>query len=149
MSGYCAVTGSQQKSRRHLPPWRCFCRLAPQGSDCGKWFFRNWKTWTATNPLLVEVVSWLVQRTVDQHLRIAWSRMFSDVNKDVAILLCDGDLWKHRGRNYSGGRMASRISEAIAWLEQLLLLDSSGLTSKGEAVLKHGYDVLTRHGGDV
>jgi hypothetical protein len=111
--------------------------------------FPQLKTWTATNPLLIEVISWLVQRTVDQHLRIAWSRMFADMHKDVAILLCDGDLWTHRGRNYVGGRMASRISDAIGWLEQLLLLDPSGLTHEGEEVLKHGYEVLTRHGGEV
>lgn len=111
--------------------------------------FPQLETWAAKNPLLIEVIAWLVQRTVDQHLRIAWSRMFADMNKDVAILLCDGDLWTHRGRNYGGGRMASRISDGIGWLEQLLLLGPSGLTREGEEVLKHGYDVLTRHGGEV
>lgn len=111
--------------------------------------FPQLETWTATNPLLIDVISWLVQRTVDQHLRIAWSRMFADMNKDVAILLCDGDLWQHRGKNYGGGRMASRISDAIGWIEQLQLLETSGLTQMGEEVLSHGYEVLTRHGGDV
>lgn len=111
--------------------------------------FPQLEAWTTTNPLLIEVISWLVQRTVDQHLRIAWSRMFADMNKDVAILLCDGDLWQHRGKNYAGGRMASRIPDAIGWLEQLQLLDTSGLTQKGEEVLARGYEVLTRHGGEA
>lgn len=111
--------------------------------------FPQLESWTATNPLLIDVISWLIQRTVDQHLRIAWSRMFADMNKDVAILLCDGDLWQHRGRNYVGGRMASRISDAIGWLGQLQLLDASGLTGEGEKALEHGYEVLTRHGGEV
>jgi hypothetical protein len=111
--------------------------------------FPQLETWTNANPLLIDVISWLLQRTVDQHLRIAWSRMFADMNKDVAILLCDGDLWQHRGKNYIGGRMASRISDAIGWLEQLQLLDRSGLTQKGEEVLTRGYEVLTRHGGEA
>jgi len=111
--------------------------------------FPQLETWNNTNPPLVDVISWLVQRTVDQHLRIAWSRMFADMNKDVAILLCDGDLWQYRGKNYKGGRMASRISDAIGWLEQLQLLDTSGLTQQGEAVLKRGYEVLTMHGGNA
>ena len=111
--------------------------------------FPQLETWATTNPLLIDVISWLLQRTVDQHLRIAWSRMFADMNKDVAILLCDGDLWQQRGKNYTGGRMASRISDAIGWLEQLQLLNTSGLTQKGEEVLRRGYEVLTRHGGEV
>lgn len=111
--------------------------------------FPQLETWATENPLLVEVISWLVQRTVDQHLRIAWSRMFADMNKDVAILLCDGDLWQHRGKNYEGGRMASRIPDAIGWLDQLRLLDKTGLSKQGEDVLRRGYEVLTSCGGEA
>ncbi len=111
--------------------------------------FPQLETWMTTNLLLIDVIAWLLQRTVDQHLRIAWSRMFADMNKDVAILLCDGDLWQHRGKKYGGGRMDSRIPDAIGWLEQLQLLDTSGLTQKGEEVLTHGYEVLMRHRGRV
>ncbi len=111
--------------------------------------FPQLEAWSVENPLLVDVISWLIQRTVDQHLRIAWSRMFVDINKDVAILLCDGEYWQHRGRNYQGGRMMSRIPDAIGWLDQLGLLDEEGLTKLGQEALQHGYDVLTRFGGEA
>lgn len=110
--------------------------------------FPQLDNWMSTNPPLIEVVAWLVQRTVDQHTRIAWSRMFADMKKDVALLLCDGGLWKHRGRNYVGGRMASRIPEAIGWLEQLGLVDKTGLTSEGKKVLGRSYETLARYGGE-
>lgn len=111
--------------------------------------FPQLKIWTDENPLLSDVISWLVQRTVDQHLRIAWSRMFADMNKDVAILLSDGSLWQHRGKSYKGGRMASRIPDAIGWLSQLELLDNNGLSDHGQEVLQHGYEVMSRCGGEV
>ena len=132
-----------------FPPLEMLLRAGSARVGLREVVFPQLETWTTTNPLLIDVISWLVQRTVDQHLRIAWSRMFADMNKDVAILLCNGELWQHRGKNYGGGRMASRIPDAISWLEQLQLLDPSGLTQKGEEVLNHGYEVLTRHGGDV
>jgi hypothetical protein len=111
--------------------------------------FPQLESWTAENPFLVDVISWLVQRTVDQHLRIAWSRMFADMDKDVAILLSDGDLWQYREKNYVGGRMASRIPDAIGWLDQLQLVEQGGLTEPGQKVLQHGYEVLMRCGGEA
>ena len=111
--------------------------------------FPQLEIWGSTNPLLSEVIAWLVQRSVDQHLRIAWSRMFADMNKDVAILLCDSDSWQYRDKTYEGGRMASRIPDAIGWLGQLQLLDEAGLTDRGHEVLRHGYSVLTRCGGEA
>ena len=111
--------------------------------------FPQLEAWSAENPLLLEVVSWLIQRTVDQHLRIAWSRMFADMDKDGAILLSDGDLWQHRGKNFEGGRMASRIPDAIGWLGQLQVLGEAGLSELGQEILQQGYDVLARHGGEA
>lgn len=105
--------------------------------------------WMEENPSLDQVIAWQIQRTVDQHLRIAWSRMFTDVNKDVAILASDGDTWMHRGKDYVGGRTASRISQAINWLRQLQLIDKAGLTAVGETVLQRGYDVLALRVGDI
>jgi len=109
--------------------------------------FPQLSIWEEENSLLADVIAWLVQRTVDQHLRIAWSRMFADMSKDVALLLCDGELWRHRGKSYKGGRMDSRIADAIDWLGQLDLLQSSGLTEEGQKVLIHGYAVLAAQGG--
>lgn len=105
--------------------------------------------WAETNPSLDKIIAWQLQRTVDQHLKIAWSRMFREVNKDVAILSSDGDRWQHRGKNYVGDRTASRISQAIGWLNQLDLVSADGLTPKGEDVLEHNYQTLFTHGGEA
>lgn len=105
--------------------------------------------WFSTNTPLAEVIAWLVQRTVDQHLRIAWARMFADMSKDVAILLVDGNTWQHREKSYQGDQMASRIPDAINWLRQLQLVDVNGLTDKGKEVRKRGYGILSAFGGEA
>lgn len=105
--------------------------------------------WMDENPTLEHVIAWQIQRTVDQHLRIAWSRMFNDVDKDVAILTSDGELWFKRGKSYVGGRTASRISQAIGWLKQLKLVEKNGLTPAGELTLLRGYEVLANCRGDA
>lgn len=105
--------------------------------------------WSETNPTLDQIIAWQIQMTIDQHLRIAWSRMFADVGKDVAILTSDGDQLKNRGHNYVGGRTASRVSQAIGWLEQLGLIDDNGLTFIGEGILQQGYKILKVFGGEA
>jgi hypothetical protein len=104
--------------------------------------------WTRDDPTLGQVIAWQLQRTVDQHLRIAWARMFVDVKKDVAILVSDGDNWAHRGKDYVGDRTASRISQAIGWLRQLGLIGEDGLTLEGQTVLRRRYEVLSSCGGE-
>lgn len=104
--------------------------------------------WAAENPTLDQVIAWQLQRSVDQHLRIAWSRMFGDVTKDVAVLISDGEHWQHRGKNYVGDRTASRMTQAIGWLRQLELIAAGGITTAGEAVLQRGYQTLAAAGGD-
>ncbi len=83
---------------------------------------------------LEDVTADLSYLTAEQHLDIAWSRMATDSSRDVAVFLSDGDKWHDRGRQFSPGRTASRISQATSWLCQLGLLDE-GITSAGQDVL--------------
>ena len=103
--------------------------------------------WDQTNPPLSAVADWLIKRSVDQHLRIAWSRMVSDMDHDVAVILSDGTRLKYR-KDFSGGRTQSRIKDALGWIKQLGLVNTSGLTNKGKEVLQRGYDTLTRLRGE-
>ena len=84
---------------------------------------------------LIQVMEELASRTVEQHLRVSWSRMAADSRHDVALLVADGDAWQSRNekhaQEYNAGRTNSRISQAINWLEQLKLIDVNGLTTRG------------------
>jgi len=93
------------------------------------------------NPTLDIVIAQMIRRSVDQHLRITWSRMFADIRKDGAAILADGDEWSYR-RSFRTDRTASRIKEAIGWLRQLGLLNDEGITPDGTIVLKRGYEIL-------
>jgi hypothetical protein len=90
---------------------------------------------------LVQVISELTRRTVDQHLRIVWSRLAQDPLRDVAVLNADGELWGYR-TDFSAGRTASRLRQALNWLQQLKLINNSGLTADGETVLKRALSAL-------
>ncbi len=91
----------------------------------------------------LEVVQWLIQRTVDQHLRIAWSRLKAEhPPRDVAAITSDGQRWCKR-RSYSGGRTDSRIPQAISWLSQLGLLEDHGLSVNGRHVLERSMQALS------
>ncbi len=85
---------------------------------------------------LIQVMSELAHRSIDQHLRMAWARMAADPKRDVAVLVSDGDRWRHRGKIVVARRTASRLPQAIGWLEQLRFMDSSGLTPEGRAALE-------------
>ena len=104
--------------------------------------------WEESDPSLQEVVGWLIKRSVDQHLRIAWSRMFTDMDRDVSVLLTDGNKWMFR-KVFYGGRTDSRIRVAIGWLRQLGLIDKSGATDKGKDALQRGYNALATVGGEA
>lgn len=90
---------------------------------------------------LVQVISDLTRRTVDQHLRVVWSRLAQDPLRDVAVLNAEGELWGYR-TDFSAGRTASRLRQALNWLQQLKLINDSGLTSDGEIVLKRALSSL-------
>ena len=83
----------------------------------------------------------LIHRTVDQHLRIAWSRASADLHRDVALLVVEGDAWMPR-REYDAGRTLSRLLQATGWLSQLGLTDQNGLTTRGEHVLNRAQKYL-------
>jgi hypothetical protein len=51
------------------------------------------RRWQSSNETIREVVAWLIKRSVDQHLRIAWSRLAREPNKDVSLLQSDGEDW--------------------------------------------------------
>lgn len=68
--------------------------------------------------------------SVQQHLRIAWSRLGIDPKRNVAVIYEERDMWILR-KTFKGGRTNSRLDFAIGWLEQLKLIDSSGCTSEG------------------
>jgi hypothetical protein len=91
------------------------------------------------------VMADLARRTVEQHLRISWTRMAADPRRDVAVLTSDGERWSYR-KAFNAGRTASRIHQAVGWLRQLGLVDERGLTAVGRAALARSLDTLRREG---
>ena len=91
---------------------------------------------------LLEATKELALRTIDQHLRVAWSRMVTDMKRDVSALTTDGDKWRSRGKTVFADRTASRLPQAIGWLQQLGLVDKSGVTARGERVLDQAFRTL-------
>ena len=103
------------------------------------------ESWQASNESIRDVIVRLVHRSVDQHLRIAWSRMAQDPKKDVSLLQSDGDDWIHL-KEMSPGRATSRLYQAVNWLEQLGLTDESGITPAGKVALANGLKALKKGG---
>ncbi len=91
---------------------------------------------------LRQAMAELVQRTIDQHLRVAWSRMADDASRDVTVLFRDGDRLGLR-RAFVAGFTAARIAQAVDWLSQLRLADGSGITADGSAVLERCLGALS------
>jgi hypothetical protein len=94
------------------------------------------------NRSLREVAAELAFRTVQQHLQVTWSRLQVDLRRDVALLTAEGNRWFARGKGFGGGRTASRLQQALGWLEQLKLIDGGGITADGELVLERALGVL-------
>lgn len=99
--------------------------------------------WSRSTVTIRETTAWLVQRSVDQHLRIAWSRMAREPQKDVALIRSDGDDWIHL-KDFRPGRAVSRLYQAINWLRQLDLIRDGNLTADGSAVLNEGLATIRR-----
>lgn len=93
---------------------------------------------------LLEVAADLAYRTVQQHLLISWSRLQRDIRRDVALLTAEDQKWFSRQQGFRGGRTASRIHQALRWLEQLSLIDDAGITSQGEIVLRRALNSLSK-----
>lgn len=106
--------------------------------------FPTIKKWKKNNPLFTQVIAELIDRTVDQHVRIAWSRTAIDVNKDVSVMNVDANQWQY-SKDFEGGRTAPRLKEAMGWLKQLQLIDDRGITSDGKDILNRGYKSLEQY----
>ncbi|USU16102.1 hypothetical protein [Paraburkholderia fungorum] len=89
-----------------------------------------------------EVAAELALRTVQQHLQITWSRLQSDLTRDVALLTTEGNRWFPRGKGFAAGRTGARIHQALGWLSQLKLIDTNGLTADGQIVLRRALEAL-------
>jgi hypothetical protein len=90
-----------------------------------------------------EVMAELITRTVQQHLRVAWTRFSPPLGKDVSVLVADRDTWA-RNNGFRAGRTDSRLWVAISWLRQLGLIDDDGLTIGGERILDRALTTLNR-----
>ena len=88
-----------------------------------------------------DVMAELVLRTVQQHLRVAWSRFSAARGKDVSVLIADTEAWSRNNR-FSAGRTASRLDVATDWLSQLRLTSEGGLTDTGEKKLTRSLGAL-------
>jgi len=95
---------------------------------------------------LREVAAEMALRTVQQHPQITWSRLQVDLRRDVALLTAEGNKWFARGKGFVAGRTASRIQQALGWLQQLKLIDANGITTDGEVVLRRALTVLAEGG---
>ena len=93
------------------------------------------------NPTLDEAIGELSALTVVQHTQVALSRLAQNPRRDVALLRVEGDRWIGL-RDFTPGRTASRLTEAIGWLQQLQLSSDSGLTEEGETILDRALDSL-------
>ncbi len=88
---------------------------------------------------VAQVISELALRTIDQHLRVRWSRMAVDTQHDVALLTSEADRWQSRPeqkhvQDYRGGQSLSRLPQVVSWLHQLRLIDQPGLTARGRKI---------------
>jgi hypothetical protein len=101
--------------------------------------------WSDSDRSIRQVVADLVRRSVDQHLRIAWSRLSREPWKDVSVIASDGSDWVFI-KPLGAGRASSRIGQAIRWLTQLGLLSEEGITPDGRDLLSHRLEVLEQIG---
>jgi hypothetical protein len=90
-----------------------------------------------------EVMAELITRTVQQHLRVAWTRFSPPQGKDVSVLVAGHDTWA-RKNGFRAGRTDSRLWVAIDWLYQLGLVNDDGLTGRGERILDRSLATLNR-----
>lgn len=88
-----------------------------------------------------DVMAELVMRTVQQHLRVAWSRFSAPRGKDVSVLIADTEAWS-RNNAFRPGRTGSRLPMSIDWLEQLKLTSEDGLTKSGKRILDRSLETL-------
>lgn len=98
--------------------------------------------WRQEDLAVEDVLGEYAHIVIDQHLRIAWSRMAQDPKRDISVLHRDGNRLMV-GASFGPGRAATRLKEAIGWLEQLQLLDGRRTTAEGRAVLERAVEALS------
>lgn len=99
------------------------------------------------DPPVSTVAGDFAYRVMHQHLQIAWSRLQADLRRDVALITAEGNRWFSRGKTFSAGRTASRLSQALGWMAQLKLIDANGITSDGDDTLTGALRVLSQGAG--
>lgn len=92
---------------------------------------RSLEGWFEDDSSVIDLSAKLMNFTIQQHLNIAWSRMQTDLKKDVALLSVDEGKWNPRGKQIAAGRTVSRINQAIGWMLQLGWIDEHGVTAAG------------------
>jgi hypothetical protein len=100
------------------------------------------RTWRERDLPMSSVLAEYAHLVIDQHLRIAWSRMAQDPSRDISVIHRDGDRVVV-GASFWAGRAATRLRQAIGWLEQLRLLDGGRTTDEGRAVLACALEALS------
>ncbi len=102
------------------------------------------RDWTDDDSSVIDLCAELMTFTIQQHLNIAWSRMQTDLKKDVALLTVDEGKWKPRGKQIAAGRTVSRIDQTIGWMRQLGWIDEHGITATGKAYADRAYGIVSR-----
>ena len=92
---------------------------------------------------LRDAMAELITRTVQQHLRVAWTRFSPRQGKDVSVLVADHETWA-RNNGFRAGRTDSRLWVAISWLRQLGLIGDDGSRARGERILDRALTTLNR-----
>ncbi len=95
------------------------------------------------NFTISEMLDEIIRLTINQHLKISWIRFANDPSS-VAVIYRDENILKYR-REFAAGRIQSRLTQGIGWLEQLKLIDSSGITEKGKKQIKINHDILKEY----
>lgn len=98
--------------------------------------------WTDDDSSVIDLGAELMSFTIQQHLNIAWSRMQTDLKKDVALLTVDEGKWKSRGKQIAAGRTISRLDQAIGWMTQLRWIDEHGITAIGKMYADRAYGTV-------
>lgn len=88
----------------------------------------------------LQVMSELIVRTVQQHLRVTWQRLATQ-GQDVSVLVADLETWA-RNNVFRAGQTESRLGVAVGWLQQLDLIDEDGITINGQRVLDRALATL-------
>ena len=92
---------------------------------------------------IAEILAELTMLTVHQHMQISLSRLAQDPKRDVSLLGIEGEHWVKR-RDYTPGRTASRLHQAVNWLRQFELIAEGGITTEGQNQLERALATLAR-----